>query len=194
MQRIIGHVRPVVKQGALFTSESERLFDELITVNNPIDRYQLQGLSRWRFPDHMRVNHLLSVACAASRCDQTHCLSVYPSLYCTRFANRNVNARYDVALRLLTSVALSTWFLVGSVVAQPDLAIVGRFVFQTTREGNDEIYVADADGSNPTILSNNAAEEQNPSWSPRGDLVLFMADQDGNFEIYVMDADGSRRA
>jgi len=34
MQRIIGHVRPVVKQDALFTPESERLFDESITVNN----------------------------------------------------------------------------------------------------------------------------------------------------------------
>jgi Tol biopolymer transport system component len=51
----------------------------------------------------------------------------------------------------------------------------------------------DADGSNPTNLSNNTATEFDPAWSPDGTRIAFDSDRDGNSEIYVMDADGANQ-
>ena len=42
-----------------------------------------------------------------------------------------------------------------------------------------------------TRLTNNAAFDIEPSWSPDGTKIAFASDRDGNSEIYVMNADGS---
>jgi len=47
------------------------------------------------------------------------------------------------------------------------------------------------DGSQPTRLTNTAAEEYYPAWSPTGNRIAFVSERDGNFEIYVMKPDGS---
>jgi dipeptidyl aminopeptidase/acylaminoacyl peptidase len=65
------------------------------------------------------------------------------------------------------------------------------FVSDRDRVNGNEIYVMNADGSNPINLSNNPAKEDHPSWSPDGKLIVFDSDRDGNTEIYVMNADGS---
>jgi len=67
----------------------------------------------------------------------------------------------------------------------------GHIVFQTARDGNNEIYLMDADGSNPTRLTNNAATDTLPTFSPDGSKIAFVSNRDGNNEIYVMNADGS---
>ena len=54
-----------------------------------------------------------------------------------------------------------------------------------------EIYVMDADGSNPVNITNHEAFDASPVWSPDGTRIAFRTDRDGNNEIYVMDADGS---
>jgi TolB protein len=41
-----------------------------------------------------------------------------------------------------------------------------RIAFLTGRDGNGEIYVMNADGSGPTNLTNNPAEDYDPVWSP----------------------------
>ena len=38
--------------------------------------------------------------------------------------------------------------------------------FNSNRDGNHEIYVMDADGSNQTRLTNNSDSDKYPSWSP----------------------------
>ena len=50
-----------------------------------------------------------------------------------------------------------------------------------------------ADGSGPTRLTNNAAADVEPAWSPDGSRIAFASTRDGNFEIYVMNADGSNQ-
>jgi Tol biopolymer transport system component len=66
-----------------------------------------------------------------------------------------------------------------------------RILFDSTRDGNTEIYVMEADGSNQGRLTNDPAEDWGASWSPDGRHVSFNATRTGGLEIYVMDADGS---
>jgi Tol biopolymer transport system component len=48
-----------------------------------------------------------------------------------------------------------------------------------------------ADGSDPVRLTDNAASDDGPVWSPDGSKIAFTSNRDGNGEIYVMNADGS---
>jgi Tol biopolymer transport system component len=68
-----------------------------------------------------------------------------------------------------------------------------KIAFTSDRGGNSEIYVMDQDGANITNLSDNAASDDRPSWSPDGLRLAFASNRDGNYEIYVMDADGSNQ-
>lgn len=58
-------------------------------------------------------------------------------------------------------------------------------------EDNWDIWVINADGSNPTQLTNYTTSEVAPAWSPDGTRIAYVAYRDGNAEIYVMNADGS---
>ena len=70
-------------------------------------------------------------------------------------------------------------------------AASGQIAFTSTRDGNYEIYVMNADGSGVTRLTNNSAYDFEPAWSPNGLRIAFRSRRDGNNEIYVMNADGS---
>ena len=67
----------------------------------------------------------------------------------------------------------------------------GRIAFYSDRDGDLEIYVMNADGSNVTQLTHNPAYDGVPGWSPDGSRIAFHSDRDGDHEIYVMNADGS---
>ena len=68
----------------------------------------------------------------------------------------------------------------------------GRIAFVSDRDGDDEIYAMNADGSGLARLTNNPAYDAFPSWSPDGRRVAFVSDRgDGDDEIYAMNADGS---
>ena len=69
----------------------------------------------------------------------------------------------------------------------------GKIAFTSIRDGNGEIYVMDADGSNQINLTGNPAQDFDPSWSHDGSKIAFMSNRDGNWEIYEMDADGSNQ-
>ncbi|HEX6045885.1 MAG TPA: S8 family serine peptidase [Pyrinomonadaceae bacterium] len=70
-----------------------------------------------------------------------------------------------------------------------------KIVFQSTRDGQSEIYVMNGDGSSPTRLTNNPALDTAPSWSPDGTKILFtsLRDDPMNPALYVMNADGSNQ-
>ena len=69
----------------------------------------------------------------------------------------------------------------------------GKIAFHSKLDGNsnDQIYVMNADGSNQVNLTNNSANDGQPSWSPDGSMIAFGSHQDGKREIYVMNADGT---
>jgi TolB protein len=77
---------------------------------------------------------------------------------------------------------------------RPDWSPDGqKIAFATRRDGDDEIYVMNPDGSEPTRLTKNRASDTAPAWSPDGRKILFQSDRDGDVEIFVMDADGSNQ-
>ena len=88
--------------------------------------------------------------------------------------------------------------IAGALVDQLTLNFTGpgtlsdtKLAFVSTRDGNIEIYGMNPDGSGQTRLTNNAAFDYDPSWSPDGTKIAFLSFRDGNREIYVMNADGT---
>ena len=67
----------------------------------------------------------------------------------------------------------------------------GRIAFTSDRDGNQEIYVMNADGTGVSRLTNHPDNEWDPAWSPDGRRIVFTSDRNGNQEIYVMNADGT---
>lgn len=66
-----------------------------------------------------------------------------------------------------------------------------KITFTSLRDGNEEIYIMNADGSGQTNLTNNPADDGGSSFSPDGSKIVFASKRDGNWEIYIMNADGS---
>ena len=92
---------------------------------------------------------------------------------------------------LVSFIGLTVILLSGEVWLKNGLAFnIGRIVFTSTRDGNTEIYVMDADGKNPIRLTDGLWETA-PDWSLDGQKIAFTSrDAQANPHITVMDADG----
>lgn len=92
------------------------------------------------------------------------------------------------------AIAILASLLVG---VNPAGAIVpgtnGPIVFETSRDGNAEIYSMNADGSEQVNLTNNPFSDVFPAWSPDSTKVSFSSDraEPNNADVYVMNNDGS---
>jgi WD40 repeat protein len=86
--------------------------------------------------------------------------------------------------------------VVGGITHDAALTLTVRaqqIAFVSYRDGNSEIYVMNADGKQAN-LTDHAARDANPAWSPDGRRLAFVSRRDGNNEtdeIYVKNADGS---
>src|SRR5436190_13609760 len=73
----------------------------------------------------------------------------------------------------------------------------GRIAFASTPkladESKFEIYTMRPDGSDVSRLTNNAAFDAGPTFSPDGKRIAFVSHRDGNYEIYLMNADGTHQ-
>lgn len=76
-------------------------------------------------------------------------------------------------------------------VWSPDGTRIAFTSTRSTRGGNSDIYVMDADGSNIARLTTDPGSHRHPAWSPDGERIAFTTTRDGDAEIYVMRADGS---
>jgi Tol biopolymer transport system component len=65
-----------------------------------------------------------------------------------------------------------------------------HLAFVASRDGNCEIYVAGADGSEEENLTNSPEDEMYPSWSPEGSEIVFASG--GHLHVMVL-ASGERR-
>lgn len=66
-----------------------------------------------------------------------------------------------------------------------------RIAFTAHRSGNADIWLMNADGSNPRNLTNHPAWDYSPAWSPDGQRIAFVSERDGDAEIFVQTLDGS---
>ena len=74
---------------------------------------------------------------------------------------------------------------------QPDYSPDGaKIAFISSRSGDDEVWVAGADDSNPVQLTTQGARPTAPRWSPDGKRIAFAKRPGGNADIYVVDAQG----
>lgn len=91
----------------------------------------------------------------------------------------------------------------GQAVAALPGAANGRIAFVSDRDplgsGNLQVFVMGSHGENPTNLSTNNLDEEDPSFSPDGTRIAFVSfpdfeeDRFASEELYVMKADGSGR-
>jgi Tol biopolymer transport system component len=72
---------------------------------------------------------------------------------------------------------------------------IGKIVFVSRRDGENEIYFMDVAvddqgdlvASEPIKLTNNNVADTYPAWSPDGSKIAFQSKLDGDYDIYVMD-------
>ena len=81
----------------------------------------------------------------------------------------------------LTNSSTPTW-------AQPHKTV--KIAFTSTRDGNDEIYIMNVDGSKPENLTRHDARDGGAVWSPTGEQIAFHSNRHDLRDLYIMDADG----
>jgi RHS repeat-associated protein len=83
----------------------------------------------------------------------------------------------------------------GSVLPVMPQSTSTKIAFSSNREGTAQIYSMNPDGSGALRLTNDAANDESPRWSPNGSRIVFQSDRDNIFsgmaDIYVMNTDGS---
>lgn len=87
-----------------------------------------------------------------------------------------------------------TTLISGGVNTFPVMSPDGRQIAYRKIVGdmNSEVFVADADGSNPRNLTNHWTFEGWPQWSPDGKTIAFAGNRgNAGYQIFLMDADGS---
>src|SRR5262249_42346201 len=62
-----------------------------------------------------------------------------------------------------------------------------QIVFRSSRDGNHEIYLMDADGKNPRRLTDNPATDTAPSFSPKGNQIAFTSNRENGYQVYTID-------
>lgn len=71
---------------------------------------------------------------------------------------------------------------------------LGKIAFMSSRDGNNEIYVMNADGSAPTNITNAPNNDRHPSWRADGkELIFSRGPASGNTgaDIFTVNEDGS---
>jgi Tol biopolymer transport system component len=69
-----------------------------------------------------------------------------------------------------------------------------QLAFVSMRDGNEEIYAVNLDGSELTNITNHPARDRFPSWSPDGQRIAFQSDREGHDAIYAVEIEINDRA
>jgi TolB protein len=65
--------------------------------------------------------------------------------------------------------------------------------FDSNRRGNFDIYRLALPGGEPEGLTDDPADEFDPSWSPNGEEIAFYSFRYGSRDLFVMNADGTQQ-
>ena len=80
---------------------------------------------------------------------------------------------------------------VSSIFELAVIQLTGRICFRSTRNGNTDIYVMNADGTGQTQVTDDEFYNGNQTWSPDGQRIVYASVRDGNGQIFIMNADGT---
>lgn len=103
------------------------------------------------------------------------------------YVKERMNSTLPLILGLLALLLLAAC---GDGSVQPSGPPSGRIAFTSDRDGNEEIYVMDADGSGQTNLTMDPSDDNEPWWSPDGERIAFVSLRDGSVNIHIMNAQG----
>jgi eukaryotic-like serine/threonine-protein kinase len=78
----------------------------------------------------------------------------------------------------------------GAEDAAPSSARSGRVAFSSARNGTRDIWICEADGTNPRPLTSDPESDTRPAISPDGSRVAFVSNRGGGRGLWLVPADG----
>jgi dipeptidyl aminopeptidase/acylaminoacyl peptidase len=111
--------------------------------------------------------------------------------YVARVQSQNVQSiEFDPVAG--TTRGTAAWITRGSrAVAQPDAARNGRHLAFNSSGRQEDIYVANADGTGMQQLTDDAHIDRAARWSPDEQRIAFYSDRSGAYELWAIKRDGS---
>lgn len=100
----------------------------------------------------------------------------------------------EIVIRDLATDAETVVSAAGFTLSSPAWSADGTklaFVGNETATGQIDIWTANADGTGLARVTNDAAVDAEPAFTPDGTKLVFATDRDGNFEIYAINVDGT---
>jgi TolB protein len=80
----------------------------------------------------------------------------------------------------------------GGTNISPAWAANGQIAFSSSRSGDPEIYIADANGNNVRRITNSYGPDVSPTWNPKtGSQIAFISGRTKLPQVYIMDTDGA---
>ncbi len=62
-----------------------------------------------------------------------------------------------------------------------------RYMDKTKSQTSSELFIMNADGTDPQRLTHNNVSDGAPSWSPDGTQIAFTSSRSGNWEVFIID-------
>lgn len=113
----------------------------------------------------------------------TEDITVHSSTELTAKVPSTVSGTVDVTVAVGSQISSPKSFTVSANDA-------GKILFVSDRDGNNEIYAMNEDGSAQTRLTSSTGDDRDPAMSPDGSRIVFVSNRDGVYKLYVMNADG----
>ncbi len=80
----------------------------------------------------------------------------------------------------------------GGTNLSPAWAAGGQLAYSSSRSGDPEIYVTDANGNGARRITQSRGPDVSPTWNPKtGSQIAWISGRTGLPQVYIMDADGA---